>query len=168
MRRPQVAAYARFVRLHTSSVARKRKSRPTVPAPDPGDERATLHLLFTRADYLRERRLEASRDAYEAVGLDAATTLESGYGIPIWVYVTLHLASLHTVVEGWDRLKLSDPEIDGVLTDQGQRAQLKALRDGVFHFGAVNNPAIMSVLSNTAMLDWAERLHAAFGRHFGK
>jgi hypothetical protein len=147
-------------------VSRKRKDRPTVPAPDPGDERATLHLLFARADYLRERWLEASKDAHDAVGTAAATSLESGYGIPIWMYVTLHLASLHTVVEGWDRLRLSGSEIDSVLKDQAQRHQLKALRDGVFHFGAVNNPAIMSVLSNTEMLDWAKKLHAAFRTYF--
>ena len=147
---------------------KKTKVRPSVPAPDSGDERATLQLMFARTDYLRERWLEASKDAYDAVGPAAATTLESGYGIPLWVYVTLHLASLHTVVEGWDRLKLSDPEIDPILSDQTERDQLRALRDGVFHFGAVNNPAIMSVLSNTAMLSWAKNLHTAFRTHFAK
>ncbi len=143
----------------------KKKVRPTVPAPDPGDNRGTLRLLFARADYLRQRWLEASPDGHNAVGPEAASKFESGYGIPIWIYVTLHLACLYTVVEGWRRLGLSDPVLDSILKDDANVDQLRALRDGVFHFGAIDNPAIMSVLSNKALLGWAGKVHAAVQSH---
>jgi hypothetical protein len=69
------------------------------------------------------------------------------------------------VVEGWRRLRLSDAAVDAALADTANADRLRALRDGVFHFGAVNNPAIMSVLADTAMLSWAKTLHEAFGRY---
>ncbi len=145
---------------------REKKARPSVPPPDPGDERATLHLLFARADYLRQRWLEASNDGAQALGVEAAASFESGYSIPIWIYVTLHLASLYTVVEGWRRLNLSDSAVDAALRNGAKADQLRALRDGVFHFGAANNPAVMSILTDRAMLDWARQLHTAFGAYF--
>ncbi len=147
-------------------MTRTKKTRPTVASPDPGDERATLHLVYARADYLRDRWIEASKDGHDAIGLEQASAIESGYGSPIWVYVTLHLASLHTVVEGWRRLSLSDSAIDSALSDTVRLDQLRSLRDGVFHFGAVNNPAIMNVLTDRAMLDWARTLHHSFGSYF--
>lgn len=146
-------------------MARAKKVRPRVPVPDSGDECATLHLLFARADLLRERWLEASKNGHTAAGAEGAATVESGFGIPIWVFATLHLASLYTVVEAWGRIELSDPGIDLILKEQSRTDQLLALRNGVFHFGAVNNPSIMYVLENRDMLDWAKRLHEAFKRH---
>ena len=144
----------------------EKRVRPAVARPDPGDERATLQLLWMRTDYLRMCWLDASHDADKAVGAEHATDLESGYGLPIWVLVTMHLASLYTVVEGWQRLKLSKPAVDRALADTTRLERLSDLRHGTFHFGAVNSPAVMDVLSDTAMLSWARGLHEAFRAFF--
>ncbi len=144
----------------------KKRIRPAVARPDPGDERATLQLLWMRTDYLRMCWTDAAKDAINAVGAEHATELESGYGLPIWVLVTMHLASLYTVVEGWQRLRLSAPAVDRVLADATKLERLRHLRHGTFHFGAVNRPEVMDVLSDTAMLSWARDLHEALRAFF--
>ena len=144
----------------------KKRVRPAVARPDPGDEGATLQLLWMRTDYLRMCWTDTAEDANNAVGAEHATELESGYGLPIWVLVTMHLASLHTVVEGWQRLKLSAPAVDRVLADTTKLERLRNLRDGTFHFGAGNSPDVMNVLSDTAMLSWAKDLHEALRGFF--
>ena len=139
--------------------------RRTTPAPEPGDEIGTLRLVYLRADCLRELRKQAAVNAKEH-GSDLS--LEGGYGLPYWVLATMHLANLNTVVEGWMRLKakgkrLEHAAIDSALTDTEAAKRLQALRDGVFHFGAVDNAAILDILSDHAFLAWADKLHAAFG-----
>jgi hypothetical protein len=116
--------------------------------------------LFFRADYLRNLWLEASNSARDA-GSDLS--LEGGHGIPIWVLTTLHLAGLYTVLEGWRRLGLTDPTVDRLLADVANLQKLLELRNGVFHFGAINNPAILDVMGDTRMLSWARDLHDAIG-----
>ena len=144
----------------------KKRVRHAVARPDPGDERATLRLVWMRTDYLRMCWTEAAEDANNAVGAEHATDLESGYGLPIWVLVTMHLASLYTVVEGWRWLKRSSPAVDRVLADTTKLDRLENLRHGTFHFGAVNSPYVIDVLSDTAMLSWARDLHEAFRASF--
>jgi hypothetical protein len=112
---------------------------------------------------MRKVWTEAAKDA-RASKVDDPLSLEGGYGVPIWASVTLFLASLHTVVEGWHRLSLSDPDVDALLGDKPRADRLRALRDGVFHYGAVDNPAIMTVVGDKEMLRWAANLLAAFRR----
>jgi hypothetical protein len=141
----------------------KKRSRPSVARPDPGDDRATLHFWWMRADYLRQCWREASNEGENAVGLERAVQLESGYGLPIWVLATMHLASLHTVVEGWRCLGLSNPAVETALADGTNVQRLRDLRDAIFHYGAINSPAVMDVLRDTVFLSWARDLHQAFG-----
>jgi hypothetical protein len=142
-------------------MARSKKNRPSVQSPAPGSELAHLHLLFIRADYLRQIWSEAAKDARKTDSPDPLS-LEGGYGVPIWASVTLFLASLHTVVEGWRRLQLSDPQVDLILSDTQKADRLRALRDGVFHYGAIDNPSVMGVVGDREMLAWAAKLLSAF------
>ncbi len=48
-------------------------------------------------------------------------------------YLPYHLAGMYTVVNGWKRLGLSDPEVDALL-DADHLKLLKAFRHGVYHF----------------------------------
>ncbi len=149
-------------------MTRSKKTRPSVPAPAHGSELATLHLLFCRADYLRRLWIEAAKDARESgksKGIDPLS-LEGGYGVPIWVCVTLFLGSLQTVVEGWRRLVLTDRDIDTLLADHARADKLRACRDGVFHYGALDNPAVMTIVGDRDMLKWAASLLSAFRRFF--
>lgn len=139
-----------------------RKNRPSVPRPDPGDQLATVHFLFLRADYLRELWTGLSKDAADAGDGIPDVSLKGGYGIPLWTCTTMHLAALYTVVEGWNRVKASASRVDRLLEHAANVQALRNLRDGVFHFGAINNPAIMQILADRAMLTWAKQLHQAF------
>ena len=91
-----------------------KKVRPSVAAPTPGDEFGTFHMVFMRADYLRTIWLEAAKGARDNKELNPLT-LEGGYGVPIWASVTLFLASLHTVIEGWQRLLYQAQDVDLLL-----------------------------------------------------
>jgi len=145
-------------------MAKQRRPRRSVPSPDPGDEVATLHMLYLRADYLRKLWIELSREGNQTLGVEAAAAdLSAGYALPLWVCVTMHLASLYTVVEGWRRLGLRNPRVDAALSVPGREASLRSLRDGVFHYGALNNASILALLANADLLAWARELHSAFG-----
>ena len=138
--------------------------RPSVAPPDPGDEVATLHVMLMRVDYLRQLWREAAKAARDT-GLAVEALAPGGkLFIPIWATTTLCLASLHVVVEGWERLGFKDEVIDVLLADTGRVAALRDLRNGVFHFGAIHNPAVMGVLVDDATVEWAGSLHGAFRR----
>src|SRR5262245_38342932 len=136
--------------------------RPSVSRPDPGDEVATLYMLLKRVDYLRQLWSEAAKAARDSGSVVDAVALEGPLFVPIWATATLCLASLHVVVEGWERLGLKDEDIDALLRETSRVAALRDLRNGVFHFGAMHNPAIMGVLADDATIEWAGSLHGAF------
>jgi hypothetical protein len=56
---------------------------------------------------------------------------------PTWLWLRNWLASLNVLIEGWSRLKLSDPRIDASLSrlkQDGDLKVLKAFRNAVYHF----------------------------------
>jgi len=138
--------------------------RASVSRPDPGDEFATLRVLLMRVDYLRGLWREAAKTARGTGSVADAVAPGGALFIPLWAATTLCLASLYVVVEGWERLGLKDEVIDGLLADTGRVAALRDLRNSVFHFGAIHNPAFMGVLADDATTEWAGSLHGAFRR----
>jgi hypothetical protein len=88
------------------------------------------------------------------------------------------LASLYVVIEGWEELKLHDPDIDAWIAEGGDehtegtmRYRLRRLRHGVFHYqregGA--DPRFKDFWSDeTEAGAWAIGLERAFDRFFRK
>ena len=138
--------------------------RASVSRPDPGDELATFRVLLMRVDYLRQLWREAAKAARDTGSVADAVAPGGALFIPLWAATTLCLASLYVVVEGWERLGLKDEVIDRLLTETGRVAALRDLRNSVFHFGAIHNPAFMGVLADDATTEWAGSLHGAFRR----
>jgi len=62
------------------------------------------------------------------------------------------------VVEGFNKLKLKDAEVQKLFTSHLQ--QLKKVRHGVYHFIVEPSPSLSSMIDN---LNWAEELHEAIG-----
>jgi hypothetical protein len=138
--------------------------RASVSRPDPDDEFATLRVLLMRVDYLRRLWRDAAKAARDTGSVADAVAPGGALFIPLWAATTLCLASLYVVVEGWERLGLKDAVIDGLLAETGRVAALRDLRNSVFHFGAIHNPAFMGVLADDATTEWAGSLHGAFRR----
>ena len=136
-----------------------KKTRPSsVSRPAPGEEPATLHLALHRAGYLRQLK---RRVATESKQRNDDLSLAGGFGVPYWTLATLYLACLHTVIEGWRSVGASDPSVDSLLGDSARCDRLAHLRNGVFHFGAIDSADVLDVIGDRDMLRWADRLYTA-------
>jgi hypothetical protein len=87
-----------------------------------------------------------------------------------WVRMALDnvapwLGSLYVVVEGWNELKLSDPDVDRLLTSPHVE-RLRRLRNGVFHFQPKYGDDRFLTMFKKNGLPWATQLHEAFRRYF--
>lgn len=80
--------------------------------------------------------------------------------------ISYWIASLNTLVEGWTELKLSDPTIDSILS-QEKRAVLKRYRNTVFHFqGDLDEPRIKALSTDGDVIRWVFQLGDAFQAFF--
>ena len=84
-----------------------------------------------------------------------------------FAYVSYFFAGLHVVLEGWMRLRLSDPEIDKLRLSPHVEL-LRRYRNGAFHFQRDYFDARYKdfVANYKALGTWADNLHEAFGRFF--
>ncbi|MGO8794527.1 MAG: hypothetical protein ACLQLC_06870 [Candidatus Sulfotelmatobacter sp.] len=83
-----------------------------------------------------------------------------------FMYLSYWYAGLFVVCEGWQELKLSDPEIDGLLASSNLEL-LKRFRNGVYHFQPdyfdkrLMNPFVLGKDFD----EWVESLTHAFARY---
>ena len=86
---------------------------------------------------------------------------KTGLAMGLW------LGTLYVVVEGWQEAKLSDPEIDRLLTSANVPL-LRRFRNGMFHFQG--DEWLSTKLSNFAhspdSVPWTDTLMKEFGRYF--
>lgn len=98
------------------------------------------------------------------------------------VYFRTWIGSLYAVVEGWRRLRLSDPLVDRILAgktggrfkpkkqperDETFEDVLRGARHDVFHFSWKHYPAGIATFDDTrASLHRAKSLHGAFRAFF--
>jgi hypothetical protein len=77
------------------------------------------------------------------------------------------LAGLYVVSEGWQELKLSDPEVDALLKSPHVE-KLKRFRHGVYHFQPdYFDKRFMDALAlGDDFSEWAKSLMLAFARYF--
>ena len=80
--------------------------------------------------------------------------------------VSYWIASLEVLCEGWKRLGLSEPVIDGLLTES-HKATLRSYRHTVFHFQAdLDETRIAAMVGNLEAMRWAFDLGSAFQTFF--
>ena len=79
------------------------------------------------------------------------------------VYMSYWLGSLYVVIEGYEKLSISDDEIDLLLADS-RKGPLKRFRHGTFHYQADYFSAkLLDPFVNHGSLTWAQSLHDRLG-----
>ena len=118
-----------------------------------------LHRYHVWADRMRWHLDETLRNANTEAELLSAQFIDAY--MPYWY------AGLYVVVEGWKRLKLTDPEVDPLL-DAEHLKILKSYRHGVFHFHpSYYDPKFRGIWAQGREAEeWVRSLDAAFGKFF--
>jgi hypothetical protein len=85
-----------------------------------------------------------------------------------WMYLSYWYAGLYVVCEGWQELKLSDPEIDALLKSP-HLGVLKRFRHAVYHFQPdyFDKRFMNAFVLGEDFDEWVEALTHAFARYFG-
>jgi len=123
---------------------------------------ATLVIIQGRTQLLREECDQAAV-AYSAEQEQEGASLFSPIGFRLWTFLSLWLAYLYVLVEGYrDAYKhgypMSDPEIDQLLQSD-YTEMLRRFRNKVFHPEAFNHDAIKAVFDeHENVRHWAGQL----------
>jgi hypothetical protein len=78
-------------------------------------------------------------------------------------YMYYWLSALFVVVEGFNKLKLKDRQVQQLFKEHVN--DLKQLRHETYHFVVTKSPLLATISSISALLNWAEELHDAIGTH---
>ena len=82
--------------------------------------------------------------------------------------ISYWIASLEVLCEGWDHLRLTDPAVDKLLTDE-HRAILRNYRHTVFHFQAdLDEGRIGALVASPSAAAWVFALGDAFQTFFDR
>lgn len=110
------------------------------------------------------------RQHYRQVGAKVTSTpsfFENENASRAFMYLSYWLAGLYVVCEGWQELKLSDPEIDALLKSPHLEA-LKRYRHGVYHYQAdyFDERFMKALVLGKNFDDWVDSLTRAFVSYF--
>ena len=83
------------------------------------------------------------------------------------LYMSYWYGGLYVVIEGWKRLRLSDPTIDNLLASPNVQL-LKQYRNGVFHYQPkyFDKRFIRFMTKGQNAVEWVRSLNLAFGGYF--
>jgi len=114
----------------------------------------------------------AMREHYEEIAERFSPTpsfFENPAADEAFIYVSYYYAGLYVVCEGWQALKLSDPEIDGLLASPHLDV-LRKFRNGVYHFQAdyFDKRVMKAFMLGEDFDSWIISLIAAFLRFFNE
>jgi hypothetical protein len=129
------------------------------------EELLSLHRYYIWANRMREHFDQVIRRRGQ-------TGLESILGdgtmdTEIMMYMSLWYGGLYVVVEGWQKLGLSDPEIDPLLSSPNT-AKLRIYRHGTFHYqkNYWSETFLKFMRDGESTATWVRQLTKAFGRYF--
>jgi hypothetical protein len=110
------------------------------------------------------------RDHYEKTGQRFSPTpsfFENEAANEAFMYLSYWYAGLYVVCEGWQELRLSNPEIDALLTSSHLEV-LKRFRHGVYHYQAdYFDKRFMNAFILGEDFDyWVKKLADTFARYF--
>jgi hypothetical protein len=121
-----------------------------------------LHRYLIWSIHMREEalRLNAADNVPEDI------TEKRLWLIRPFMWISLWLALLYVVAEGYQDLGLSDLAIDDMLASPNVDL-LRRFRNGAFHYQRdYFDPRFRNVISSAEVQDWAVRLHDEFRRFF--
>jgi hypothetical protein len=110
------------------------------------------------------------REHYQQVGAQVSPTpsyFESDAANDAFMYISYWFAGLHVVCEGWQELRLSDPEIDALLKSPHLDV-LRRFRNGVYHYQPdyFSKKVMDAFALGKDFDDWMNSLMLAFARYF--
>ncbi len=81
-------------------------------------------------------------------------------------YMSYWYSGAYAVIEGWRELKLSNPQIDGLLQSPNVKL-LKRYRNGAFHFQREYfDPRFLQFMGGERSAEWISQLWGAFSEWF--
>src|SRR5207249_3264952 len=101
---------------------------------------------------------------YAALRERGAVDLDSEDGFHLTLYMSYWYGSLYVIVEGWQDLKLTDPDVDELLASPYVDV-LKRYRNGVFHYQRAmwDRRFLDFIREGEASATWARQLHVGLG-----
>ena len=128
-------------------------------------ELLSLHRYYVWANRMREHFDHELRRGGEA-GLDSVSR-DGAIDIEVAMYKSLWYGVLYVVIEGWQDLDLSDPEIDELLASPNT-AKLKRYRNATFHFQRHywDERFLQFLREGEDTAAWARQLNRALGKYF--
>lgn len=87
--------------------------------------------------------------------------------VEVFMYMSYWYATLYVVIEGWEKLKYSDPRIDELIKSPNVDL-LRRYRNGVVHFQKDYFDARIVAFwtRSSERVEWLETLSSEFGRFF--
>ncbi|SFB72661.1 hypothetical protein SAMN05421780_101126 [Flexibacter flexilis DSM 6793] len=123
-----------------------------------------MRLLFRNA--VKENAEEIQKESHNEIEAFVKTHLMllGEFGI----FKSFWYSSLYTVIEGYQDLKLSIPEIDELL-DAENIGKLKLFRNGTYHFQKeIYNHKLLAVDQSDEFVEWIYKIHKELGNHIIK
>jgi hypothetical protein len=119
-----------------------------------------LHRYYIWANRLREHFDSAVSTLTASTRPEAVFIDDRGLFLSHWY------AALFVVVEGWQEVQLSDPEINTLLSSPNVDL-LRRFRNGVCHYQRnYNDPRFLDLVQAQGVVPWVRQLNLAFGRYF--
>lgn len=119
-----------------------------------------LHKYFLNADYLRDAFIRRPKRPLPPSEVDPVTAMDD------MIAMSLRYSTTYVVIQGWQKLKLSDPELDELLADE-ELDQLRRIRNQMFHYQAeYDNPKLLEFLGAgpaevSSATEWVTGTHRA-------
>jgi hypothetical protein len=137
-------------------MAKRKYPYPDFPLDDPI---ARLNVHYFDPCHLLLKEYEKARDAKTRTG--ARTDEMDRREL---CYITMWLASLYAVVEGFKKLKLQDEKVEGLCALHLD--SLRLLRNGTFHFQEMHHK--QTQFFTQRRVAWAKNLHYALREYFSE
>ena len=124
----------------------------------------SLHKYWLNADFLRDvfmKRIEGATPPHER---GFAAMMDNTIAMSLWY------ATMYVVIEGWREARLSDHDVDTLLTQEWHVEHLRVFRNQVFHYQkAYDNPKLLQFLGTSdddagAVTTWIKSTHTALGK----
>ena len=119
-----------------------------------------LHRYYLWAYRMRAHLVELGRAPVKTEELRQ-------WSVRTTMYTGMWLSHLQVVVEGWEKLKLTDATVDALLAAP-YKPKLRTLRNALFHFDIKNEGLDILALPgiDQVTIEWAAALHDAIGDWF--
>jgi hypothetical protein len=88
-------------------------------------------------------------------------------GIYKFMYMSFWYGELYVVIEGWNKLNLTDKTVDALLEESEMVELLRRYRNGTFHYQSrYFDNRFINLMSDDKTVRWVRNLNNALGSYF--